>query len=164
MLIRILSLLDSLQQCTQVIILQLCSYKPKFHSNGGWQERLEPSIVILQLLVDCDRNSIVTVISHNFSKTTITDISMITCSYSGAVCKYRITKGSHINTSISNIYNYCLRGFIRMYFKVTNTLFSVKTNVVGLNGTICTNKSLLFMFNPCINTNSLSFVPIQLAP
>lgn len=42
------------------------------------------------------------------------DIWVISFIYSGDACKYRITKGSHTNTSISNIYKYCFRGFVKV--------------------------------------------------
>ena len=87
---------------------------------------------------------------------------MIICLYSGVVYKYRITKGSHTNTSFSNISKYSFRGFIEMYFKMTNIVF--KTNVLGFEGVALTNKSLLFPYNACVNINSLPFVSVSLGP
>lgn len=40
---------------------------------------------------------------------------------------------------------------------MTNILFSVKTNVLGLNGITFSNKPLLFPYNTCININDLPF-------
>lgn len=36
-----------------------------------------------------------------------------------------IATGSYTNTSFPNIYKYLFRGFIEMYFKMTDILFSV---------------------------------------
>lgn len=75
------------------------------------------------------------------------------------VSQYGIRNNSHKNTSLSNVYKHSSKGFIRMDFKVTSILFSVK-----INGVTCTNKSLLFPCNACINMNVLLFVPILLDP
>lgn len=80
------------------------------------------------------------------------------------VSQYGIRNNSHTNTSLSNVYEHSSKDLIRMYFKLTNILFNVKTNVLGLNGVAFTNKALLFPCNACINMDGLLFVPILLDP
>jgi len=49
-----------------------------------------------------------------------------------------------------------------MHFEMTDILFTVKTNVLGLNGITFTDKSLLFPHNTGINIDSLPFTPLLL--
>jgi len=69
-----------------------------------------------------------------------------------------------VNTSFPNIYKHSVGGIIRMYFKMTNILFSVKTNVLCFKDITLTNKILLFSCDTCIDVNSLPFVTILFSP
>lgn len=72
---------------------------------------------------------------------------------------------SPVVLTLPNVYKYTYKqDFSRMYFKMTNILFSAKRNVLSISiGVTFTNKSLLFLYNTHINSDSLPFVPILLA-
>lgn len=79
--------------------------------------------------------------------------------YSGVV-----SMESQIVFTLPNVYKYSYKHFSRVYFKMTNILFSAKTNVLAISiGVTLTNKSLLFLYNTHISIDSLPFVPILLA-
>lgn len=59
--------------------------------------------------------------------------------------------GSYTNTSFPDMCKYLFRGFIEMYFKMIDILFSVKINVLGFECVTLTNKSLLLPYNACVN-------------
>lgn len=54
---------------------------------------------------------------------------------------------SQIALTLPNVYKYIFKNFSRTHFKMTNTLFNAKTNVLGISSVTFTNKSLLFLYN-----------------
>lgn len=71
---------------------------------------------------------------------------MIACIHGNITYKYKITGGSHTDTSFPSIDKYCFRCLTVINLKMANILYSVKTNDLSLDGITLTNKSLLL---PC---------------
>lgn len=91
---------------------------------------------------------------------TITDrmIWVIAYIHKHIVYKYRITKRSHTNVFLSSVLKYSFKGFIRMQFKMTDTLFSIKINTSSLDAVTLTDKSLVFLLKAFTNSNSLPII------
>lgn len=88
----------------------------------------------------------------------------ITGIYSCMIYRHRVTRGFYTNTSFINIHKYCFWSFVRIYFKMTNVLFCIKANVLGLDGIVVTDELLLFSHSTYINIHSLPFASVLLAP
>lgn len=54
-------------------------------------------------------------------------------------------------------------GFIGMYFTMTDVLLRAKMNVLSFDGVTLTNKSLLFLYNACINITVCHLFPLPWA-